>query len=176
MKNPHQEQDLERIKKPTQRSREKTSTNPVVAAAWSLRHLGSIATASFAVAASLVWFFCLRGLGFVLCGFLFGIQGFWVRGLGFILRIWVSRFLGIWVLFFVVWVLFFVISGFQGRRLWVWLRRCASLLFSLFFFFWFCVCYFAWCLMIVGVWVVRKCGKAKGFSGFVYLFIYFWVC
>ena len=39
-----------------------------------------------------------------------------------------------------------------------------------FFFFWFCVCYFAWCLVFVGVWVVRKCGKAKGFSGFVHFF------
>ena len=54
MKNPHQEQDSERIKKPTKRSREKTSINPVVITAWSLRHLGSIAAASFAVAASLV--------------------------------------------------------------------------------------------------------------------------
>ena len=123
-KNKIQRESRTRIKKPTQRSREKKSTNPVVVAIWSLRHLASIA------AASLVWFFCLRGLGFVLCGFLFGFQGFWVCGLGFVLRVWVSRFLG-------VWVLFFVISGFQGRRLWVWLCRYASSPFSLFCFVFF---------------------------------------
>ena len=179
MKNPHQEQDSEKIKNKNQETHPKIQReNPVVAAAWSLRHLGSIAAASFAVPASLVWFFCLRGLGFVLCGFLFGFQGFWVRGLGFVLSVWVSRFLG-------VWVLFFVISGFQGKRLWVWLRWYTSSLFSFFFFFLgfvFATLLGAWCLLVFGWW--ENVGKQRDFLGlfisfgFVNIFWVsaFWVC
>ena len=140
-KNKIQRESRTRIKKPTQRSKEKTSTNPVVVVAWILRHLGLITTAFFAVTASLVWFFCLRGLGFVLCGF----QGFWVFG------------------FCSSWFLGFKVEGCEFGLL---VRFFAVLLF---FFLVLCLLL---CL-VLGVWVVRKRGKAKGSSRFVNFFFGF---
>ena len=100
-------------------------------------------------------------MGFVLCGFPFGFQDFWVHGLGFALCGFLFRFQGFWVrgLGFVLCGLGFKVEGCE-------FGFTGTLLVVLTFSFWFYVCYFAWCL-VFGDLVVRKRGKAKGFSGFV---------
>ena len=109
---------------------------------------------------------CWRLSSLIFLSSWFGFCFLWVS-------VWVSRFSR-----FVVWVLFFVISGFQGRRLWVWLCRYASSPFSLsFIFFWFCICYFAWCL-VFGWW--ENVGKHRDFLGLLIFFgfvnFFFFVC